>query len=293
MLPYMEKPGAVRRREEADISANARIKSYPDGSRAVLVCEAPIFKTRTGWEPVRAGEAPAKRRKGREGASDPARAVRRAKAQVRDLALCTPFRWFVTLTLDAARVDRYDMAAITRKLNAWLDNQVRRRGLAYVLVPERHKDGAIHFHGFFNDALEAVDSGTVSLPGQKHPKKPRNAAQRAAWLAQGGHVVYNLPGWSLGFTTALELYGDYPAAVGYVCKYIGKELDPEGQPVKLGGRWYYSGGPLGRPEVAYGDIPLQDAAQWPGAYQFSVREAHLGFVLAKIPSEGGENDGDQ
>lgn len=189
MLPYMEKPGAVRRREEADISANARIKSYPDGSRAVLVCEAPIFKTRTGWEPVRAGEAPAKLRKGREGASDPARAVRRAKAQVRDLALCTPFRWFVTLTLDAARVDRYDMAAITRKLNAWLDNQVRRRGLAYVLVPERHKDGAIHFHGFFNDALEAVDSGTVSLPGQKHPKKPRNAAQRAAWLAQGGHVV--------------------------------------------------------------------------------------------------------
>ena len=160
-------------------------------------------------------------------------------------------------------------------------------------MPERHKDGAIHFHGFFNDALEAVDSGTVSLPGQKHPKKPRNAAQRAAWLAQGGHVVYNLPGWSLGFTTALELYGDYPAAVGYVCKYIGKELDPEGQPVKLGGRWYYSGGPLGRPEVAYGDIPLQAAAQWPGAYQFSVREAHLGFVLAKIPSEGGENDGDQ
>lgn len=35
-----------------------------------------------------------------------------------------PFTHFVTLTLDASRVDRYDMAAITRKLNAWLSNQV-------------------------------------------------------------------------------------------------------------------------------------------------------------------------
>ena len=84
-----------------------------------------------------------------------------------------------TLTLDPARVNRYDVREVTRHLNHWLDNQVRRKGLAYVLVPERHKDGAIHFHGFFNDALEARDSGTVSLPGQKAPRRPRSARQRA------------------------------------------------------------------------------------------------------------------
>ena len=80
-------------------------------------------------------------------------------------------------------------------------------------MPERHKDGAIHFHGFFNDALEARDSGTVSLPGQKSPRRPRSARQRAKWLEDGGKPVYNLPGWSWGFTTAIELYGEYDRAV--------------------------------------------------------------------------------
>ena len=205
--------------------------------------------------------------------------MRRARAQVRDLALCTPFRWFVTLTLDRARVDRYDMKEITRHLNHWLDNQVRRRGLSYVLVPERHRDGAIHFHGFFNDALEAADSGTLSLPGSKTPRKPRSARQRAEWLAQGAHPVFNLPGWPWGFTTAIELYGEYPRAVNYVCKYIGKDGE------KIGGRWYYSGGSLGRPEVSYEDISYREVAALPGAFTFTPEGSGLGFALARVPAE--------
>lgn len=184
--------------------------------------------------------------------------MRRARAQVKDLALCTPFKWFVTLTLDKTKVDRYDMAAITKKLNNWLDNNVRRKGLAYVLVPERHKDGAVHFHGFFNDALAVVDSGHVD---------------------REGHKVYNLPGWSLGFTTAIELYGDYHKAVAYVCKYIGKDTE------KIGGRWYYSGGKLGRPEVSFADIPLSDIQRMEGAFTFSPEGSGLGFVIAQVAPE--------
>lgn len=285
-LPYIEKPVAVRAGEFHDISFNCRVKTYPDGGQQILVCEAPIFK-RTGWEEVRRVE-PAKRtrkapQEGQDGPEGDERAMRRARAQVRDLALCTPFQYFVTLTLDAVMVDRYDMKAITRKLNQWLDNQVRRKGLAYVLVPERHKDGAVHFHGFFNDALEVVDSGTISRPGGGKPRKPRSKAQRDQWLAEGGHVVYNLPGWSLGFTTAIGLYGEYGKAVGYVCKYIGKGGE------KIGGRWYYSGGALGRPEVTLCHMPLSQAAAWEGAYSFTVRDAHLGFVLVNV--KGGEGRG--
>ncbi|MFQ7854076.1 MAG: hypothetical protein ACLRIS_01925 [Flavonifractor plautii] len=83
-------------------------------------------------------------------------------------------------------MNRYDVREVTRHLNHWLDNQVRRKGLAYVLVPERHKDGAIHFHGFFNDALEARDSGTVSARPES-PRRPRSARQRAKWLEDGGN----------------------------------------------------------------------------------------------------------
>lgn len=50
-----------------------------------------------------------------------------------------------------------------------------------VLVPERHKDGAIHLHGFFNDALPLVDSGTISRPGGQ--------AAQAAERSAGGAVA--------------------------------------------------------------------------------------------------------
>ena len=248
--------------------ATCRVKTYPDGSVELLACDQAVFHPK-GWE--RAGWHP----KGRQRAATAAReatpeenqranldrAMRRARAQVRDIALSNPFRWFVTLTLDQARVDRHDMAAITRKLNAWLDNQVRRHGLAYVLVPERHKDGAVHFHGFFNDAVRAVPSG--------HADK-------------GGHPIFNLPGWTLGFTTAIQLYGDYHAAVGYVCKYIGKQGE------KPGGRWYYSGGQLARPEVTYADVGPRDVEQLAGeggVYRFDVPEAGLSFALLRTLPE--------
>lgn len=272
--PYIEKPGAVRRRASYLIGHNARVKTYPDGSQEVLVCEAPIFGF-DGWEDPR---KPSKARRAKEGGGDPDRAIRRAKAQVKDLALCTPFRWFVTLTLSPEKVrDRHDPVEVVRRLNHWLDNQVRRKGLAYVLVPERHQDGAIHFHGFFNDALLATDSGTMVPPGGGKPRRPRGAAQRAHWVAQGGRVVYNLPGWGWGFSTAMELYGEYSKAVGYVCKYIGKDVSAG----KIGGRWYYSGGALGRPRVDYADLSLESTAAEPGSYRFTVRDAGLGFVMAR------------
>lgn len=277
---------SVPSRFRRSLFCNTRVKSYPDGSVQVLVCDRDIFD-RDGWEP----EEPKPGCRGKRPTSpeeSKQRAVRRARAQVRDLALCTPFKYFVTLTLDGGKVDRYDMTAITRKLNSWLDNQVRRRGLAYVLVPERHKDGAVHFHGFFNDALDAVDSGTISMPGKK-PRKPRNAAQRAQWLEEGGHVVYNLPGWSLGFTTAIELYGEYSAAVSYVCKYIGKQQDG-GEVEKIGGRWYYSGGDLGHPETGYTWCSIRDVETAEGAYRFDIPAAGLSFV--QITLKGGDKIGE-
>ena len=190
-------------------------------------------------------------------AEDIERSMRRARAKVRRMALANEFRYFVTLTLDPAKVDSHDGAAVVKKLNAWASNAVQRHGLKYILVPERHKKGGIHFHGFFNAALPAVDSGTVRVPWAKKPRKPRSAAERAEWLAAGGRVVYNLPGWALGFTTAMELYVDYPAAVAYVCKYIGKDG------TKPAGRWYYSGGELAEPKTEYFEMsPAELVAEY-------------------------------
>lgn len=300
MAEWMEYPCSLGMRKQ-DFACNTRIKSYPNGTRQVLVCDRAIFG-RSGWEDMWAGggiwaadtpKAKTTRKKREEGKAangSVERSMRRARAQVRDMALCTPFKYFVTLTLDKAKIDRYDMKAITKKLNSWADNQVRRKGLTYILVPERHKDGAIHFHGFFNDALQVEDSGTMTMAGWKAPKKPRSAAQRREWEEKGAHPVYNLPAWTLGFTTAIELYGTYEAAVSYVCKYIGKDMQPDPttgakRPEKIGGRWYYSGGALRLPEVSYCDSSLREVEQAEGAFHFDVRAAGLSFVQVTVKTD--------
>lgn len=284
------------------IRHNCRVKTFPDGSRAILVADRAIFRE-PGWELASDAQASEERRErawrrylseewdryadehldvgelsafqnmrhldaeAQRKADSLARAQRRAKAAVRDLAASNDFRWFVTLTLSPEKVDRYDVREVTRKLNAWLDNHVRRSGLAYVLVPERHKDGAIHFHGLFTDAVAAVDSGHRD---------------------SGGHRVYNLPEWTLGFTTAIELYGERRKAIAYVCKYIGKQIGADGQPGKVGGRWYYSGGNLRRPKVEYCDV---DPSEYDEVEGFTFVVDALGAKVKKIDVEGGEEVG--
>ena len=199
-----------------------------------MIIRSDGFFVSPGYEEVGA-EPPqrAKREKGKKSeGEDRLRSLRRARANLRRLALANDFRYFVTLTLDPQKIDRYDGAAITKALGRWCDNMVRRHGLRYVLVPERHKDGAFHFHGFMaGEGLRVEDSGVK-------------------W---DGRPVYTLPQWTLGFTTAQELYGEYSAAVGYCCKYIGKQ---EGQ--RPLGRWYYSGGTLAQPEKQYITVGYRD-----------------------------------
>lgn len=242
----------------------AKIYRYPGGIIDIIASSKPDF-SEGGWERSEDYSKPAKPEQGKaqkkerktddpEG-EDIARSMRRARAKVRRLALSNDFKWFVTLTLDPSKVDTIDGEAVVRKLNAWCSNAVQRQGLRYILVPERHKKGGIHFHGFFSDSLEAVDSGTIKPPEGGKPRKPRSKAQREEWLRNGGKIVYNLPRWTLGFTTAIELYGEYPAAVAYVCKYIGKEGE------KPAGRWYYSGGDLREPEVIHAEISPAELVQ--------------------------------
>lgn len=279
---------------ESNLKSYAKIKRYPDGSFEIMAANRPIFAP-DGWEPSEKWEKEPPRAK--RGGSDDARAKRRAVAKIRDIAMCNKFSYFVTLTLNAERVERYDIKPVLARMRSWLDNRVRRAGLKYVLIPECHKDGAIHFHGFFNDALPAEDSGTLKIPGEKRPKKPRSAAERTKILQNGGQIVYNLPDWVLGFSTAIPLYGERAAAIAYCCKYITKAQE------KIGGRWYYSGGALATPDVSFADCTA-DELEAAGAYAFDVPAAGLRLAIyrggmepettgdaAALPSGSGEASG--
>ena len=221
------------------IGGNGILYKYPDGTLDII-CASDKWFVPAGYEAAedfsrlgRCAPAPAKREKGKKSEGDDMlRSMRRARSKLRRLALANQFDYFVTLTLDPEKIDRFDGAAVTKALGRWCDNMVRRHGLRYILVPERHKDGAFHFHGFMaGDGLQAVDSGVE-------------------W---DGRPVLNLPQWPYGFTTAQTLYGEYSAAVGYCCKYIGKQEDQ--RPL---GRWYYSGGSLQEPPKEYACLDYRE-----------------------------------
>lgn len=76
----------------------------------------------------------------------------RAKNKVRDYVMTNgDMNYFVTYTLNPERVeDRYDEKKIYKQMRNWLSDRVKREGFKYVLVPEGHRDGAWHFHGFTN-----------------------------------------------------------------------------------------------------------------------------------------------
>ena len=311
-------PQTVRVEVADNIRHNCRIKTYPDGSKTVMLADRAIFRE-PGWELAsdrqalqerqrRAWVAEMERRdaatmdvgelsgyanerhldaEAERRADSLARAQRRAKTAVRDLAMCSGFRWFVTLTLSPEEIDRHDVAEITRRLNHWLDNHVRRNGLAYVLVPERHKDGAVHFHGLFNGAVltEQEAAGRAAYAGQGPAPLPPMLAVDSGHRDSGGHRIFNLPAWDLGFTTAVQLYGEQRQAVAYVCKYIGKQIGADGNPGKVGGRWYYSGGALRRPAVSYADMG-PDVYEEMDGYSFSIDALGARCKLVETKEDG-------
>lgn len=270
---------------ESNVKCHGKLKRFTDGSWELLAATKPIFGA-DGWELSDKWDTEKRPQTGKKQTADLDRARRRAAASVRDIARCTPFRWFVTLTFSPDKVDRYDPAGLLKTMRSWLDNRVRRKGLAYILVPELHKDGAVHFHGFFNDAdICIISSGTYKLDGQKKPRKPRSNAELEKWLAACAKPVYNIADWGYGFSTAIEIYGDYNAAIGYCCKYIGKQTD------KIGGRWYYSGGVLGRPQIDFVDVDYWIIADNPEAYCFSLDSAGLSFAMLRGCADDGHDRG--
>lgn len=191
---------------------------------------------------------------------------RRAISKCRDLGTCNPdLSLFVTLTLDQTRVDRYDYDQIIGSMNDWLSNRVKRKGLKYLIVPELHKDGAIHFHGLFNDVLARTNSG----------------------VRHHGKVVYNLPEWSLGFTTAQRITGDDCArkVTEYVLKYMTKS------PEKIGGRFYLHGGVFDKPTVLWYNGIEWDNIPTPAYEVFdglSVRVCRNELTISELLQSSGE-----
>jgi len=160
----------------------------------------------------------------------------RRKSKVRDYVLSGNFHLFGTLTFraddahgDLDGVFRHKMILFTRML--------RRRGVAYYIVAERHtgggiNNGKIHLHGLFSE----------NLPTDFSPASKK---------------YLHIPLWQHGFSS-VDRIRDQVGTAHYVTKYISKEALP-GRSV-----WVSQG--LLKPEVRYNspDLLTPLISEWYG-----------------------------
>lgn len=74
----------------------------------------------------------------------------RAKSKVYEYAYCNEFDYFVTLTIDPRKYDRSDLKGYYKDFTQFLRDYRKKHkvSIAYLFIPERHKDGNWHMHGF-------------------------------------------------------------------------------------------------------------------------------------------------
>jgi len=133
------------------------------------------------------------------------RSIRKTKTTITDYVLANNFEIFATFTFSPKKVDRFDIDACKRKLKRWLDRQREKDlNLKYVVVPERHKNGAIHFHAIF----ENIDSFTL--------KKTK--------IKQDGRDVFTMTDWRFGFSNVKFIDSNRIKVATYITKYITKDM---------------------------------------------------------------------
>lgn len=156
--------------------------------------------------------------------------VSRSIRAVRELAACNPWQFFITITLSpTVWPNRYtpDGLQDTIKALAKRWNRKRKNGSAYcpgfkfLLIPEMHKDGAIHLHGFVTcmPANECVPYTMADVNGVK--KLPKKICDKV----RAGETIYHSPTFEklFGYNT-FEPIADLDKASSYVVKYVSKEI---------------------------------------------------------------------
>lgn len=130
------------------------------------------------------------------------RSLRRTKQSIYKISRANDWHFFATFTLKDESY-RYDFLLSTKKLRTWLNNFKKRfcADLQYIVVPEFHKDGAIHFHAL----LQSATLFTLL---------------KTRWCDKN---KFYLPLYKLGISE-LEKVKDRYRVSNYICKYITKEL---------------------------------------------------------------------
>jgi hypothetical protein len=194
---------------EASIDVKAIATYYP-GLIRVYEPKVPIRKLLPDWEAQTTTKISLDADK-TSNEDNLERSIRRSQKIVSDYVLCNRFKLFATITIAQ---DRYSPEQSKNKVQNWLKNQRTRTGkFTYILVPEYHKDGALHFHALIGGFLGEVRQSINSKNGNP--------------LSRKGKFVYELPSFTSGFTKVQyigQTAEDHAKVGNYIRKYITKDM---------------------------------------------------------------------
>lgn len=162
----------------------------------------------------------------------------RAVQKVYDLGKSNNWEWFITLTFNPEKVDSLNYLETSTKMSKWINNIKRIcPNMKYIGVPELHNESKrYHYHFLMSnvDNLTFSDSGKVAIGKYTVDKISANGK---------GNTIFNLEDYKFGWTTATKVK-DSNKSVGYLCKYITKEMT---ESVPKGKKKYWSSRNLDKP----------------------------------------------
>lgn len=188
---------------------NTVIKTYADGSQRIKSSSYALFK---GFSRKKtSGKVLTKEEKERMRYKN----LYNSKSKLIDLvyhnSMIQPWEYFVTLTFDPKEVDSLDYHSVSESLAMWTDNMKHQNpDMAYILVPELHKSGRIHWHGVFRN----VPNWTLT---------PARSAKTNRLIYKNGVQIFNLDNYKYGHTTVSKIKNQEAVSV-YCSKYMTKDM---------------------------------------------------------------------
>lgn len=126
--------------------------------------------------------------------------VIRAKNKIFDYAFCNDFKYFITITQNDS-YDRYDLKSFVKRVQQIIRNcrKVYNSSFSFLLIPEKHKDGAWHLHGLLSEdfSQDFIVNDNLYLEWSSYSK--------------------------FGFTS-IQKIKNYEACCKYITKYVTKDL---------------------------------------------------------------------
>lgn len=182
------------------ITPDYQVKYYREGFYKVIRFDVPRL-------PRLPGE-----RKGDPTADKLSQALSRAKSIIQQVAICNDWDYFFTCTIDPEKWSRFNIDVFRVKFPQWIRdyNKKHHLNIKYLIVPEQHKDGAVHIHGF----IKGLPASFLT-PFQPfiHPRR----------LVAGNYLNWHDCSQKFGFCS-LDPIRDPIAAGFYCCKYLTKDL---------------------------------------------------------------------